>query len=389
MRMQTIEDYINSARRIFDGTRYEASDEDVKKLADNMVFLEKRGLGKLNQKLITSGRNVWFFIAEHNFAVLLASHFCSTIPIHYEPEDLKQPIDFKVEIGSVTYWLQIKKSSKPKRENRQEKMIRKIEEAAKQIKVVKFFSCQLSDNFKEDCLKELITFISDKAVSAPEEESFHFAGKNNEKAKITFWSQGSAALSELTLGSSGDPDTVEITGQAGQQIKESLFKAAGAFTWEANERNINLIVIEADNKRDINICNALFGTEYELFIGNKQSWSRKNDGFFADAEASRKVVGVIATKRKPERDEEISSLSPEEMVHRLSPQQKKVSAAMTPEEIKKTLEWTNPGPIATYSLNLYLNDRFKYLLETTKNLLGFDRVVYYNMRPPIGKSNFD
>ena len=384
-----MEDYINIARRIFDGTRYEASDEDVKRLADNMLLLEKRGLSKLNEKLITSGRNVWFIIAEHNFAVLLASQLCSTIPIPYEPDGLKRPIDFKVEIGGVTYWLQMKKSSKPERENQQEKMIRKIEEAAKQIKVGKFFGCQLSDNFKEDCLKEFITFIKDKAESASEEDSFRFTGKNNEKAGVNFWSPGRTALSELTLCYDGDPDMVEITGQDSQQIRGSLFNAVGAFTWEADERNINLIVMEADNKRDIHIYDALWGTEYFNVIGNKLFLSRKNDGLFADSEFNGKVVGVIATKRKPERDEKISSLSPEEVVRRLSPQLKKVSDNMTPEEIKKTLEWKSLGPIAAYSLNLYLNDRFKYLLETTKNILGFDKVVYCNMRPPIGKSNFD
>ena len=51
-----MEDYLNIARKIFAGSRYEASEEDVKRLADNMALLAKRGLGKLNQRLIDSGK---------------------------------------------------------------------------------------------------------------------------------------------------------------------------------------------------------------------------------------------------------------------------------------------------------------------------------------------
>jgi hypothetical protein len=391
--MQHMEDYINIARRIFDGTRYDASDEDVKRLADNMVLLEKRGLGKLNKRLINSKGGIWATIAEHNFAVILASKLCSTIPINYEPDGLQRPPDFKVEIGGITYWIQMKGLSKLARENRQEKIIQKIEQAAKQIKVGKFFSCMLSDDFKKDCLTELIKFMNDTAASAPEEKSFLFTCKNNEKAEVKFWSPGRIALYELTLGYAGDLGVLEITELARDQIKGSLRKAVEAFNWEVDQRNINLIVMEADNKEDIDICDAIFGTEYDYdyFSGGMPmySWCRKDDGVFKDSSFSKKIAGVIAIKRKRERDEGISALSPEEVVSRLSPQEKEISNNMTPEEIKKALEWKSPGPIAAYSLILYMNDRFKYLLETIKRLLSFDKIVYYNMRPSMGKGNFD
>lgn len=384
-----MKDYIDIARRIFDGIRYDASDEDVKRLADNMILLEKRGLGKLNKRLIDSIRGVWATIAEHNFAVILASKLFSTIPINYEPDGLQRPIDFKVEIGGITYWIQMKDLSKLARENMQEKIIQKIKEAAKQIRVSKFYSCTLSDDFNKDCLSELIKFINDKAVSASEEENFLFTGKNNEKAEVKFWSPGKVALSELTLGDAGDLEILNITGLARDQIKGSLHKAVEAFNWYVDQRNINLIVMEADNKEDIDICDAVFGTEYELFAGDKCSWCRKNDGLFKNSDFSAKVAGVIAMKRKREWVEEISTLSPEEVVSRLSLQEKEIFDNMTPEEIKNALEWKSPGPIADYSLILYLNDEFKHLLENIKGLLSFDKVVYYNMRPPMEKGNFD
>lgn len=62
---------------------------------------------------------------------------------------------------------------------------------------------------------------------------------------------------------------------------------------------------------------------------------------------------------------------------------------MTPEKIKETLEWRNPGPISDYSLILYMNNMFKHLLGKIKRLLSFDRIIYYTMRPPMGHGNFE
>lgn len=101
-----MEDYLEIARRIFEGTRYKASDEDVKKLADNMSLLEKRGLSKLNKRLVDARKHSKIFetIAEHNFAVILASRHSSTITISYEPDiGSRRPPDFKVGTGNVTY----------------------------------------------------------------------------------------------------------------------------------------------------------------------------------------------------------------------------------------------------------------------------------------------
>jgi hypothetical protein len=384
-----MKDYLNIARKIFEGTKYKASEEEVRKLANNMAILEGRGLGKLNQRLIKSGRGVWATIAEHNFAIILVSQHCSTIPISYEPDiGVQRPPDFKVEIGDVTYWLQIKDLSKLERENRQDKIIQQIKRDIKEIKVSKFFSCMLSNDFKEDCLPELINFIKDKAASASEGESFLFTAKNNQRAKIEFWSANNIELSELTLGYAGDLEMVEITGLVKEQIKQSLLNAVGAFNWEVDQKNINLIVMEADNKEDIDICDALFGTEYEIIKRNSHSWGRKNDGLFNESDFSKKVAGVIAIKRKQERikKSEISQLSPEvaDYINYL-----KKDCGWTDEKIRAALEeGKKPEPVADYYRVLYMNNRFNYLLEDIKKLLTFDKVVYYNMRPPMGEGNF-
>lgn len=386
-----MEDYLSIARKIFEGTKYKASDEDVKRLANNMALLKKRELNDLNKRLIDARKHTKIFetIAEHNFAIILVSKHSATTPINYEPNiGLHRPPDFKVEIDDITYWIQVKDLSKLERENRQDKIIQKFKRATKEIKVGKFFSCMLSNDFKEDSIPDLINFLKDKAVSAKEGEIFLFTSKNNQKAKIEFLSPTNKDLPHLTLGIAGDMVAVELTGQTKEQIKQSLLNAAGAFNWEVDQRNINLIVIEADNKEDIDICDALFGTEFDEFSSaDHLGWSRKDDGLFKEADFSEKVVGIIAIKRKLERanKNKIFPLSPDAVEYS---EYLKKDCDWTDEKTKKTLEWKRPGPIADYSLILYMNTGFKHLLEDIRRLLIFDKVVFHNMRPSMGTGNF-
>lgn len=380
------------AEKLFAGTKYQATTEDIEKLADNMDVLEERGIGKLNQRLIDSGRGVWATIAEHNFAVLLVKSHDSSVSISYEPEINGRPPDFKVGIAGVTYWIQMKDLAKLERENRQDKTIERIKKDTKGIRVGKFFSCMLSDDFKEDCLPKLIAFIGDKAPTAKEDESFLFTGENAQKAEIKFWQAKEIDLTELTLGYAGDLQILNITGLAKDQIKRSLRNAVGAFTWEVGVQDINLIVMEADNKKDIDICDALFGTEYELFNGSVGylEWSRKDDGLFKDHDFSKKVAGIIAIKRKPERfkESEITEL-PSDAAGFANYLKKE--CGWTDDKIREALEnkkGKTPGPVADYYLVLYVNVLFKNRLEDIKRLLSFNKIVYYNMRPPMGEGNF-
>ena len=372
-----MENYPEIASKIFTTSGYDASEEDLKRLADNMALLEKRGLAKLNKRLIDNVRGIWATIAEHNFAVILLSRHDSSTPISYEHDiGVGRPPDFKVEIEDTTYWIQMKDLAKLERENRHDKIIQKIKRAAKEIKVGKYFSCMLSDNFKEGCLSDLIKFLKDKATDGLEGETHIFKSKNNQEAEIEFWP---SKLSELTLGYASDLGMVDITGLVREQIKQSLLNAVGAFNWEVDRSNINLIVMEADNKEDIDICDALFGTECIITTKDSQSWSRKNDGLFYQPDFSKKVAGVIAMKRKPEKRK--LSTEEERLVEDFARE-----CNMKIEQYKEQLE--RKKPITDYSLVLYMNDQFGYILEDIKRLLNFEKVVYYNMRPPMEKANF-
>jgi len=106
--------------------------------------------------------------------------------------------------------------------------------------------------------------------------------------------------------------------------------------------------MDADHKTDIDLCDAIFGTEFEKFCGSKHTWSRGNDGFFNLPDFSKKVAGVIVMKRKEEK------------------------------------------LVSDCYFMLFVNDKFQDRCpDDFNNLLSFDKVIYCNMRPPMGKGNFD
>jgi hypothetical protein len=241
----------------------------------------------------------------------------------------------------------MKRLSSLERENRQNKIVQKIKDGAKGIDIGIFFGCELSEQFLEKDIPDLLDFLANKSSNPEEGKKYSFPNQENPKAILDFWYPNRSGISSLTLGVSGDMDMVEQTGLAKDQIKQSLINAAGAFEWDVSQNTINLIGIDADKHEDIDICDAVFGAEYEMFCQNRHSWSRKKDGFFLLPDYTNKVAGVIALKSK------------------------------------------KGSPISDYFAALYVNDVFKDRISDFHRLLNFSNVIHFTMRPPMGQGNFN
>lgn len=343
--------YSNVANDIFERAKYSASDIEIMNLAKNIRLLEKRGLTKLNRRLIEGGRKIWDTLSEHNFAVKLLSQHDDKIPISYEPEELSRPPDFKIVISGLTYWVQMKRLSNLQRENRQEKFARTIKMEAKKINIGKFSDCYVSEKFSETDIPEFMEFIAANAKQPIEAQEACFPNDKEQKAKVDFWSPNKSKISHLTLGAFGDMEAINVTGLAESQIKQSLEKASGAFTWDVDQFMINLVTIDADKPGDIDLCNAIFGTEFEMDRvtpdGVYSSWSRKNDGFITLPNFSKKIAGVIVMRRNE-----------------------------------------RPKPLSDYSFMLYINDIYKDRIDDLNNLLDFNKLIYHNMRPAMGGNGY-
>jgi len=340
------ESALEIAKRIFEGTRYQATNAEIKKLAENMICLEKGGLGKLNQRLIAGGRKIWDTFAELNFAIKLISHLKDNIPISYEPDEgFPQPIDFKIEFGNITFWIQSKRLALLEKENRQDKIIDQIKREAKKINVGKFFVIKFSENFTEADVAEFLKFLKNSAINSEGGVEYVFPDNKQRRAAVEFWPPKNKLAHLTHYGST--VDIAEITGAADNQIRGSLINAAGAFKWDISQTYINLIVMDADNHRDIHIGNAVFGTELDFCFQGRNGifWNRENDGLFHECEFSKKVAGVIAMRRKVRE------------------------------------------PISDCYFLLYMNKAYERCLEAIQKLFPFDKVVNYKMSPA-GSSNF-
>lgn len=333
----------NIATMILEGTLREVSDKEIKQLSNNILALERRGLSRLNKRLIECGRK-WDTFAEHNFGYELTEYHPSNIPILYEPNEfsgriLRRHPDFVIQIKGITFWIQMKKLSVTERENRQSKAIDQIKILAQDIKVNKFFRCSLSEDFDLADVKPLISFISTIAENSIDNKKYLYPSQNHIIAGVTFWKPKKAVLKYLTLGCTGDLNFVNITGDSKTQIRGSLTNAAGAFDWDVDESNINLIVMEVDiaNHHIIDVGEAVFGNEiFATGTNGRQIWSRDNNGFFNDPDFHLKVAGVIVVLRK--------------------------------EHL----------PVSKYNKLLFVNERHKDKLGQINLVINFDKTIFFN-----------
>lgn len=329
------------SRKIFEGTRYKATDEDISDLSRNIILLEQRGLTELNRRLIDCRTSVWDTLVEHNFAVSMVSLLDPNVSICYEPkEGLKRPPDFKITKNAITYWIQIKNLSRLEKENRQAKIIEEIKRHISAIPIGKILSCKLAEEFSPSDIADLIAYISAVAKTAHESEELIFPNEMSPKAKLEFWNPKGISLSHLSLGVSGDIDMVEQTGLAKEQIKKSVRNATGAFDWSANKKTINLVAMDSESQKDIHICEALFGTEFDGFRAGHLVWGRKPDGLFEEHPFNERLVGVIVLRRK---DKGV--------------------------------------PISKYGMLFFLNESFLNCKENLTSLFSFDQIFRYNLRP--------
>jgi ABC-type metal ion transport system substrate-binding protein len=171
-------------------------------------------------------------------------------------------------------------------------------------------------------------------------------------AKLIFWPPLELPISELTMGLWGDMEVVNITGLSADQIKKAVTKSSAAFEWETDTENINIVAMEADKYDDIDVCDALFGTEYELSYpdghgGIHHGWSRKKDGLFLDETISQRITGVIALRSKDK-----------------------------------------ASPVTEYTKIFYANESQLASIHEVEKLIPFSTFARYNTRPPMGKGNF-
>jgi hypothetical protein len=324
---------------VLERTIYKESEEEIQKLEQQMGLLSQFGLNNLNEILISnargSARNLTDFIAEHNFGAELI-RFDSDNPPLYEPPGYNRPPDFVVPKQGVRFFLQMKKLSESERDNRRKKLIERVKRSLQAIFIGKFINIALSEEFKESDIESFISFLNDSIDSIPDNVKIAYPSENEKRAVIEIFPPTNIQLQHLTVSSTRDMEWLDLTDQAEIQVRNSLAKAIGAFEWDNDEHNINLIVMEADGYDNIDISQAVFGTEiYTLFTDGSYRPNRDSDGFFYDPNYESKICGVVALRR------------------------------------------TDRTLISRYTKTFFINDRYSHMIETVKTVVGIDEVFTY------------
>ncbi|MBT2764594.1 hypothetical protein J7E85_26015 [Paenibacillus sp. ISL-20] len=302
-------------------------------------MLSIHGLDKLNEALYNNTknniRNYTDFIAEHNFgAELIRYNNSSASSIAYEPDRFKRPPDFVINKDDVFFYIQMKKLSDSERENKQSKLIDSIKRSFEKITVGKFVSLSLSEDFNAGDANLFLSFLSASIESLPDNTDLQFPPKGSPKIVFALYPPNKIELQHLTIGTSGNLEWIETTGEAEQQVKNSLSKAIGAFLWNNDEKNINIIAMEADRYDDIDISQAVFGTEKFLFYtSGSRAWTRDDDGFFNNPDHSPKICAVLALRR------------------------------------------TGHTLISRYKKTLFINERFLKIVDQVKSVIDIDEVL--------------
>jgi hypothetical protein len=325
------------AKLVFDRTIYKNDLEEISKLSTNMMKLEKAGLANLNRTLVENSkysvRNIWDFLAEHNFCSQLMDCIGEDFIVEYEPGRYKRPPDFVISNHDFIYFVQMKNLSDSERENRKTKVIEYIKKRCKEIPINRFISFRLDETFIMDEVDKLIEHLKGQ-VDSKDGHKHYYPSKSNSKAVFSFHEPNILKLDHLTVGSVSDLNMVNITGEDREQIRGSLIKACGGFVQTVDHLTINLAILEADNQSDIDISECVYGVEQFLYSSSgKRTWTRDTTGFFAHSEYSELISGVIILRR---------------------------------------LEQT---PISKYKTTLFVNDRYTHQIAYIKKVIPIDTII--------------
>ncbi|GEM_PF-1105740 len=407
------EDTFNKAQKIFNNIPYKASNNEINNLASNISLLENRGLGKLNLRLEQSKpRNIWDTFSEHNFASMLVSCHNSNIPIHYEePGEGRHP-DFKIVIGQLTYWIQMKRLSELERENRQDKIMYKIELETKKIKISKFFGCLLSQGFTEGDIPNFIDFISQRAEKSIKEEKYFFPNNKEPKAKVYFWPKlsGIVAKYDFEKGfSNGDTifewlmqnDYLERISDTEGRLKVITGELKTALAKKYPDSfQVILAILQQSLYLKCDSCDDMENMIDETGLVEEQinGCLRNAVGAFK-GDVDQHTINLVVMDGHLKEDTEICNavFGTEAVISRGNQYRRirKNDGFFNSSDFLKRVAGVivmkgkeRRTPVFDYFYMLFINANFKDRLNDISKLLPLYKVVYPNIRPS-GKGNFD
>jgi hypothetical protein len=336
-----------TARKLLEALNYEGSSAEIERLSAKLKILENAGLTALTKRLLEGGRKIVDTIKELNLAVQIIECARSAVRLEYEPEGPVRPPDFRVSTEGMTFWIQLKNLSSLERENRQGKLVEQIRRAVAQVPVGRYLTISIARDFTEDEGRLLVVHLARAAKTATDDVDYPFSLGDRQRGSYSFEWPRTKKLEALTLVASADLEFIDLTDLAPNQIRNSVRNAAGAFTWPTTPSVINLIALDCNMYDDIDLCDAVYGTEFSRIGPHGSSWSREPNGFFAPQAPNTNVAGILS------------------------------------------LRSIDRSPVSDYSIRCFVNELYTDRLAEIGRLLPIKPTIHYNMRPEPLNGDFD
>jgi hypothetical protein len=241
----------------------------------------------------------------------------------------------------------MKNLSNLERENRQSKLVDRIRQGVAQIPVGRYLTISIAEDFTEAEGQLLFSQLSEAATTAIDHVDYPFIIGGQQRGSYSLSWPRTAKLEVVTLVASADLEMIDLTGLAPTQIRGSLHKAARAFTWPVTPSVINLIALDCNMHDDIDLCDAIYGTEFDRFGPAGHSWSREPNGFFPADAPMTNVAGILS------------------------------------------LRSIDRSPVSDYSIRCFINENHMDRLAEIERLLPMRPTIHYNMRPEPPNGTFD
>ncbi|WGU93376.1 hypothetical protein QJQ58_23000 [Paenibacillus dendritiformis] len=204
--MRVDESSLLLATKILERTPYNNLPEEITNLSKQVALLSEHDMSKLSTTLLNNSknslRNYRDFIAEHNFGADLArKNSKKEYLIEYEPDCFQSPPDFVITCNGTTYFLQMKKLSLSKRENKRAGLIKGMKRKFEKIPCGKFISLKFDKDFDETDANHLVSFLTDTVLDLSEGTEYTFPShEEHPKAIYTIHSPNVKNLTHLTIG---------------------------------------------------------------------------------------------------------------------------------------------------------------------------------------------
>lgn len=280
-------------------SEYQLDAVQTRLLQVNCDIVKSLGFERILEKIEKDQRNRRDYITELNLVGQLYRELrykgIAFEMLYEEPNRMGAP-DLKIIVNGVHYWIQIKHLNEMQMEQINRTIVSEIHEVLAQIPIGLYYKLHHSAYLDFEDVQTVIEAFS-AGVEIADQETIRVELPTARYMEFVFYKAKQDALKYLTPGFT--KGGVRITSdEMREQLTNSATTAIHSINWRADEKNVNLIAVEANHDVDpVDIGNVLYGDERSFHdAGPLQEVLRDKNGLMEEDEFQAKLSGYILLK---------------------------------------------------------------------------------------------